>query len=69
MSEVKILSDGSLMNEENCMYMYLGKKINGKPIIPDGVEDIKAFSYSGAEIYNEYEGGYYLGTEENPYAP
>lgn len=67
MSEVKILPDGSLMNEENSLYMFMGKKVNGKPIIPDGVEDIKAFSYSGAEIYNEYEGGYYLGSEDNPY--
>ena len=67
MSEVKILPDGSLMNEENCMYMYLGKKINGKPIIPEGVEDISAFTHSNPDIYNEYEGGYYLGTEENPY--
>ncbi len=67
MSEVKTLSDGSLMNEENCMYMYRGTKINGKPIIPKGVEDISAFTHSNPDIYNEYEGGYYLGTEENPY--
>lgn len=67
MSGVKLLPDGSLMNEENSLYMFMGKKVNGKPIIPDGVEDIMAFSYSGAEIYNEYEGGYYLGSEDNPY--
>jgi hypothetical protein len=40
MSKVKILPDGSLMNEENCLYMYMGEYVNGKPIIPDDVEDI-----------------------------
>lgn len=41
-----MLLDGSLMNEENNLYLFMGKKVDGKPIIPDGLEDISAFYYN-----------------------
>ena len=58
MSEVKRLPDGSLMNEENCLYGYSWEYVNGKPVIPDGVEDISAFTFSQKEMFNEYDGCY-----------
>ena len=56
MSEIKTLS----------VLHFTGERINGKPIIPDDVEDIQYCSFKKSEL-NEYKGGYYVGTMENPY--
>jgi hypothetical protein len=34
MGEVKILPDGSLMNEENSLYMFMGKKLTESLLFP-----------------------------------
>lgn len=67
-NDVIELPDGSRMNGDKQLYRFKGELVQGKAIIPDGVEDIKGhvFGYR-EEMCSEYGGAYYLGSKENPY--
>lgn len=69
MSKIIDLPDGSFMDEKNCLYRFNGEYVNGKAIIPDGVEDIAdyVFDCDSAEVFSSYDNGLYLGSKENPY--
>lgn len=69
MSKIIDLPDGSVMDEKNCLYEFNGEYVNGKAVIPDGVEDIAdyVFDCDSAEVFSSYDNGLYLGSKENPY--
>ena len=70
MSNVINLSDGSLMDEKNCLCKFNGEYVNGKAVIPDDVEDINESVFKDSElekVCTVYEKGYYLGSKDNPY--
>ena len=55
--------------QNGVLYQYHGEYVDGKPIIPDGVEDIypSALGYGNNAAYIVYKEGKYLGTANNPY--
>ena len=58
-----------LLIQNGVLYQYHGEYVDGKPIIPDGVEDIypSALGYGNNAAYIVYKEGKYLGTANNPY--
>lgn len=53
----------------NVLYQYLGPYVDGKPEIPEGIEDIYegAFGFDIKTVCNQFGEGRYVGTQTNPY--
>lgn len=56
---VETIGEGAFKGCSNLYYVY----------IPDSIQSISGTAFEGCEsiVYNEYEGGLYLGNQENPY--